>query len=104
MSTIDSVARLRGMIEPAGCAGGGTALSDDALGALLDEYPCYELAAYHACLRLAQNSELRLADGTSAPSQENYWLRMAQVFRPSRSGSLCRADEAEANCARRNRP
>ena len=94
MSTSDDIARLRGMLEPAGCAGGGVALSDGALGALLDEYPCFELAAYHACLRLSQNTELRLADGTAAPSQENYWRRMAAVFRPQRGGCIKRADDS----------
>lgn len=69
-------------------------MSDRALRELLTRYPCYELAAYHACMLLAQESAIRLADGTTAPSQRRYWLSMAQTFRPVRGGVLRRADEA----------
>lgn len=68
-------------------------LSDCQLGALLERYPCYELAAYHACMLMAQNDGMRLPDGTVTPDQSGYWLRMALTFRPCASGSVRRADE-----------
>lgn len=78
-----------------GCC--GCPLSDDTLMALLEMYPCYELALYHACMLLARDSSLRLSDGTQAASQSRYWLRLALSYRPSHTKSICRADSVYAN-------
>ena len=84
--------RLRGIIgSPQGC---GCALPDETLYRLLARYPCYELAAYHACIMMAREDSLTLADGTVIPSQRDYWLTRAAELRPVRSGTVRRADEA----------
>lgn len=83
-------------VSAAACGCCGCPLSDDTLAALLEMYPCYELALYHACMLLARDSSLRLSDGTAAPSQSRYWLRLALSFRPSRTGTVNRADTYHA--------
>ncbi len=91
---LHDIDRLRGIIgSPQGC---GCALSDEALYALLARYPCYELAAYHACVMMAREDSLELADGTHIPSQREYWLTRARELRPSRTGTVVRADEVTA--------
>ena len=87
-----NIERLRSMIAPAG-SGCRCALDDGFLCALLERYPCYELAAYHACLTLAQDDSLALPDGTKLPAQRAYWLSRAAELRPTRTGLLRRADE-----------
>ena len=83
--------RLREIIgSPQGC---GCALSDEMLYRLLTRYPCYELAAYHACIMMAREDSLELPDGTRIPSQREYWLTRAAELRPVRSGTVKRADE-----------
>ena len=59
---------------------------------LLSKYGSYEKAAYHACIMLSQDCAMRMSDGSTVPSQRRYWLNMARIFRPSRSGALRRAD------------
>jgi len=95
MNTKENIERLRAMLAPAGCPKAALPLSDEELAAVLTWYPCFELAAYHVCLRLAQNDATRLSDGTQTSSQENYWLRMARVFRPDAGRVVRRADDAE---------
>lgn len=68
-------------------------LSQTTLLWLLAKYGSYELAAYHACIMLSQDSAMRMSDGTTAPSQSRYWLNMAMTFRPNRGGAMQRADE-----------
>ena len=85
------LSRLRDIIGcPQGC---GCTLSDDTLYSLLLRYPCYELAAYHACIMMAREDSLELSDGTRIPSQRQYWLTRAAELRPTRTRSLARADE-----------
>ena len=86
--------RLRSMIAPAR-GGQSCALGDGFLFELLERYPCYELAAYHACLSLAQDDSLTLPDGTKLPSQRAYWLSRAAELRPSGSRVMRRADEVQ---------
>ena len=81
------------MLNAADCENCGCFLSDDQLDDLLTRFPCYELAAYHACIMMAQRTDLRLSDGTTTPDQSGYWLRCALTFRPGGSRALCRADE-----------
>lgn len=83
--------RLRRIISAPG--GGCCTLDDTALSELLERYPCYELAAYHACIIMAQEDSLRLPDGTTIPSQRAYWLSRARQLRPARSRTVVRADE-----------
>lgn len=83
-------------ISAADCNCCGCPLSDDTLSTLLEMYPCYELALYHACLLLSRDSSLRLSDGTQAASQSRYWLRLALSYRPCASTTLRRADERGA--------
>lgn len=85
--------KLRRIISAPSC--GGRVLDDQTLSALLERYPCYELAAYHACIIMAQDDSLRLPDGTDIPSQRQYWLNRARQLRPVRDRPLKRADEAE---------
>lgn len=89
----EAVSRLRRLLGSADCENCGCFLTDEQLSALLTQYPCYELAAYHACLLMAQRTDLRLPDGTSTPDQSAYWLRCALSFRPNVSRPLARADE-----------
>lgn len=92
-----NITKLRRMIELPGCSEAGKCfLTDEQLLTLLELYPCYELAAYHACLMMAQRTDMRLSDGTDIPDQSVYWLRRAISFRPNSGGSLCRADEVSA--------
>ena len=86
------ISRLRALIAPPD-GGGQCNISDDTLAALLMRYPCYELAAYHACLMLARDDSLTLPDGTQLPSQREYWLSRAAALRPSHTGGLRRADD-----------
>ena len=86
-----NIQHLRAMLDTAGeCA--VCTLSDLTLGELLKRYPCYELAAYRACILLSQEGAMRLADGTATPSQSRYWLRRAADFRPNTGRALRRAD------------
>ena len=84
------------MLNAVDCENCGCFLSDDQLGTLLTVYPCFELAAYHACILMAQRTDLRLSDGTSTPDQSVYWLRCALCFRPDGCRTLRRADEVPA--------
>lgn len=85
------------MLELPGCSGADKCfLTDEQLLILLELYPCYELAAYHACLMMAQRTDMRLSDGTDTPDQSVYWLRRALSFRPNGGGILRRADEVSA--------
>lgn len=68
-------------------------LSETTLLWLLSKYRSYELAAYHACLMLSQDSSMRMSDGTTTPSQSQYWLNRALTFRRNRGGTLHRADQ-----------
>ncbi len=81
------------MLSSVACEGCGCFLSDEQLCVLLMQYPCFELAAYHACILMAQRTDLRLSDGTTVPDQSSYWLRCALSLRPNNSRPLCRADE-----------
>lgn len=95
MSSKTDIQKLRAMLgSPPGSGECECGLSDGQLGSILERYPCYELAAYHACLLMAQNDGIRLADGTVMPDQSEYWLRLALTFRPCASGTVRRADEA----------
>lgn len=92
-----NITRLRRLLELPGCpAAGKCFLTDEQLITLLEMYPCYELAAYHACLMMAQRTDMRLSDGTDIPDQSLYWLRRAIAFRPNGGSSLRRADEVGA--------
>ena len=86
------ISRLRALIAPPddGCR---CILKDEVLAALLKKYPCFELAAYYACILLARNDSLTLPDGTQLPSQREYWLSRAAALRPSRTRTLRRADD-----------
>ena len=88
------IKRLRDIIgSPQGC---GCVLDDQTLYRLLQRYPCYELAAYHACIMMAREDSLELSDGTRIPSQRDYWLTRAAELRPTRTGTVGRADEVTA--------
>lgn len=45
------------------------------------------LTIYKLCLIKSENDSFELS-GLSSESSENYWLRLAQVYRPSRSRIL----------------
>ena len=94
MSGIPDLQKLRALL---GSPGGecGYPLNDATLTALLEKYPCYELAAYQACLLMARSDAVRLPDGTATPDQSGYWKRLALTFRPNRGGTVCRADRPE---------
>ena len=89
----DSVIKLKRMLGTVDCEGCGCFLTDEQLCCLLTQYPCFELAAYHACILMAQRTDLKLSDGSSVPDQSSYWLRCALRFRPNSSRPLIRADE-----------
>lgn len=92
-----NITKLRTMLELPGCSEAGKCfLTDEQLLALLERYPCYELAAYHACIIMAQRTDMRLSDGTDIPDQSAYWLRRALSFRPKMGGQVRRADEVSA--------
>ena len=76
--------RLRALIAPP-VDGYRCDLKDEVLEALLKKYPCFELAAYCACMLLARNDSLAMPDGTQLPSQREYWLSRAAILRPSRT-------------------
>ena len=90
--TSDAIAKLRKMINVSG-NGCSCFLGVELLENLLERYPCYELAAYHACIIMAQRTDMRLSDGTEMPDQSSFWLRCALAFRENKSRPLCRADE-----------
>ena len=89
----EALTKLKKMLSTVDCENCGCFLTDGQLSDLLTQYPCYELAAYHACILMAQRTDLRLSDGTSVPDQSSYWLRCALRFRPNSSRPLTRADE-----------
>lgn len=68
-------------------------LSESTLQWLLTRYGSYEQAAYQACVMLSQDCSMRMSDGTTAPSQSQYWLNLALTFRPNRGRTVTRADE-----------
>ncbi len=74
-----------------GCAGEG--YDEEWLLGLLEQYGSIQAAAYAGCIKLAENSECRLSDGTTLPDMQAYWLRMAKLYRPSGGRCVHRADE-----------
>ncbi len=96
MATETTVARLRSMLNVSAGEGCSCFLSDEMLSELIDRYPCLELAAYHACLLMAQRTDMKMSDGTTIPDQSGYWLRRAVGFRPYSGRILRRADEVRA--------
>ena len=74
--------------ECAGCP-----MSTERLRVLLSVYGTVKSAAYHACLELAASTQTKTS-GSTTPEQREYWLTLAQSFRPSRTGTVRRADNA----------
>lgn len=64
---------------------------------LLEQYGSIQAAAYAGCLMLAEDSACRLPDGTTLPDLQNYWLRMAKLYRPNGGRCVQRADDT--SCA-----
>lgn len=93
MSVTEKTAKLRSMLNLPSGEGCTCFLTNEVLEGLLERYPCLELAAYHACLVMAQRTDMKMTDGTSVPDQSGYWLRRAMQFRPYAGKALCRADE-----------
>ena len=89
----NDIRRLRGLIAPPGEDAPCCPFSSVQLYALLENHGSCENAAYHACLLLARDDSVSLPDGTSLPSQREYWLMRAAALRPKRGGMLRRADE-----------
>lgn len=96
MATEENITKLRNLLNTTQDTGCSCFLGDNALGELIDRYPCLELAAYQACLLMAQRTDMKLSDGTSIPDQSGYWLRRAMSFRPYSGRVLSRADEVKA--------
>ncbi|MBQ9993974.1 MAG: hypothetical protein IJP17_04620 [Clostridia bacterium] len=94
MSNLKEINRLRSMLTaPDGCIECGCTLSDEELSGLLERYSDINTAAYHACVRLSQENDVHMPDGTVMPTQSEYWLRMALTFRKNLGGTMRRADE-----------
>lgn len=93
MATDALIAKLRNMLNVSEGEGCSCFLSNEMLGELIDRYPCLELAAYQACLLMAQRTDMKMSDGTTIPDQSGYWLRRAMGFRPYSGRILRRADE-----------
>ncbi len=49
-------------------------------------------AAYHGALAKAKADGITLPDGTTLPSNHDYWLRLAGTFRPNKGGVIPRVD------------
>lgn len=65
--------------------------SDTDLENLMAEYGAVKVAAYNGCLIKAQDDSVKLGP-ISTPSNEKFWLRRAQKFRPNRTGHVNRVD------------
>lgn len=92
MDGLDMLEKLKVLLEETddGCR----VLSDQQLAACLvqadgDLYG----AAYYGALRKAQEDGISLPDGLDLPSSRDYWLRLAQSYRPNKGGPIPRADD-----------
>lgn len=97
---IDSaqVEALRLLLKPpdygnCDCCEADSGLDGDWLAELLRAHGSIQAAAYAGCIMLAENSGVRLSDGTTLPDRQNYWLRLARLYRPSGGRCIGRADE-----------
>jgi len=88
-------AKLRSMLNVSEGEGCTCFLSNEILSDLIARYLCLELAAYHACILMAQRTDMKMSDGTTIPDQSGYWLRRAMEFRPYSGRQLRRADEVK---------
>lgn len=70
-------------------------LTDEALTAFLE---CngwdVRRAAYEVLLHKARADNLTLGSGLVLPDTSEHWLRLAQLYRPNRTGNAQRGDEA----------
>lgn len=68
-------------------------LSDERLKSMLImEKGDLNRAVYLGALAKAQEDGISLPDGVSLPSSRDYWLRIAQMYRPNHGGPIPRAD------------
>lgn len=70
-----------------------TANDDSWLTWLLETYGNIQSAAYAGCIMLAEDSDVKMSDGTALPDLHGYWLRMAKLYRPSGGRCIHREDE-----------
>ena len=67
-------------------------LTDAQLSAYYTKAGSADGAVYLGALNKAQNDQISLPDGTSLPSNREYWLSIAAAHRPNRGGVAQRAD------------
>ncbi len=93
------VAALGLLLKPPqyGCECNDKSYDESWLLWLLEQHGSIQAAAYAACLMLAEDSACRLPDGTTLPDLQNYWLRMAKLYRPSGGRCVHRADDVSCN-------
>lgn len=61
--------------------------SNEELSYYLEKYPTLEDAAYHCLIVKSENTELSVS-GMTAADTSRYFLRLAQMYRRSNSGTL----------------
>ena len=78
-----------------GCECPGRAgFSDAELLTLLEKHRGdLNAASYEGLLLKARSDSIRLPDGLELPDGSDYWLRLARMYRPARTGLISRIDE-----------
>ena len=72
----------------------GCRVIDDArLAQIIDEaHGDFRQAVYLGAMYKSENDGIALPDGTRLPGHRDYWLTIAQTYRPNLSGTMPRAD------------